>query len=72
MTTDPIQQFFERVAVEGRALGAIVRCEAYGVLSMVHPRHASEEEKQPGLPLPVENRQEGRHDGEGSGESPQQ
>ena len=71
MPTDPIQEFFERVAREGRALGAIVRCEGYGVLGMVHPRHGTEEEKQPGLPLPVENRQEGRHGGEGEGQSSQ-
>lgn len=71
MPTDPIQEFFERTAAEGRALGAIVRCEAYGVLAMVHPRHGQEEE-QSSLQLSVEDRPEGREGGQGSGKGAQQ
>ena len=54
MPTDPIQEFFERIAKEGRELGALVRCEAYGVIAMVHPKHATEAEKQPVLPIGTE------------------
>lgn len=72
MNNDPIQEFFLRIADEGRALGAIVRCESHGVIAMVHPRHAKEEEQQPGLPLSVEDRTEGRKGGQGVGQSAQQ
>lgn len=68
MKKDAIQEFFDRTAVEGRALGALVRCESHGVLAMVHPRHGQEEE-QSSLPLPVEDRPEGREGGQGRIES---
>lgn len=56
MAKDIHQEFLEECAAKGRALGLIVRCESHGVLAMVHPKHATEAEKQPALPLPTEAR----------------
>lgn len=52
--TKDLQAWMEGVAKEARDLGLIVRCESHGVLAMVHPKHATEAEKQPALPLPSE------------------
>lgn len=54
MAKDIYQEFLEECAAKGRSLGLIVRCESHGVLAMVHPKHATEAEKQPALPLPSE------------------
>lgn len=54
MAKDVYQQFLDDTAAKGRELGLIVRCESHGVLAMVHPKHATDAEKQPALPLPSE------------------
>ena len=62
MPKDTHDRLLERLAAEGRAGGLIVRCDAWGVLCMMHPRHAQEKDQQANLTLHVEDRQEGRHE----------
>ena len=62
MGLDQHTELIEKLAAEARAGGLIVRCEAYGVLAIVHPKHGQKEE-QPGLPLPVPPREKGGNGG---------
>ena len=69
MAKDQYDLLLDSLAAQAREGGLIIRCESYGVLAMMHPRHAQEEDKQPHLALPVEDREERRSGGQGIGES---